>query len=164
MNSFFGFFDYRPDAFIQYNNRLLEIKDSEIWEANKGSKNNFYGVLKDSYLEIVAGTANQQAKVFDQLVIDSEEVDNETFTNLKVDTNSVTTGDKTLVTIRSKRDRLFDGNAYAVSRNEEFRVSIPKSTDRSRIKGDFSKIRLSYNKSKKFVLKQIMTIFRVNNG
>ena len=169
-NAFFGFYSYRPDALIPYNNRMLEFKDGEVWEHNKGDKNTFYGNLEPSYLEIVSGVSNQQAKVFDNLVIDTEQYETdgsrigETFDNLEVNTNFVGTGSKTIQSITSKRDKPTNGDIAAINRNAEFRIAIPKGADRSRIKGDFAKIRLSYNKGKRFIIRQIMTIIRVNNG
>lgn len=164
---FSGFYDIEPNAFVQFDDRLLELKDSSVYESNKGEKNTFYGVLKESIAEFVSGAENQNGKTFDNIYIDSERyvegvLQRDSFNKVKVKTNYAESNEEDIVVAIDALDEVSDDVTRMTLSNDEFRMAFPRTTDETRIKGDNAIIRLVYNKEGKFIVKQVLVKYRSN--
>ncbi len=165
---FTGFYDVEPSAFVQYDDRLLELKDSKVYEANKGDKNTFYGALKESIAEFVTGTENQSGKTFDNIYIDSERYDNgvlqkDSFNKVKVSTTYSESNEEDIVVAIDALDDIDDNVTRMSFTNDEFRMAFPRTVEETRIKGDNAIVKLVYTSEGKFIVKQIYVKYRVNS-
>ena len=165
---FTGFYDYNPSAFVQFDDRMIELKDSEVYEANQGEKNTYYVVLKESIVEIVSGSENQNGKTFDNVYIDSERYVNglivrDSFNQIKTSTIYNESNLEEIIVAIDALDDVPDEASRMSFANDEFRMSFPRTKEGTRIKGDHAIVRLVYNKEGKFIVKQVFTKYRYNN-
>ena len=169
-NVFSSFHSYSPNMIIPFDNRVFFMKDGLAWEMNKGSKNNFFGEQYTSDIEIVGGSGKVNGKVFDNIVIDSEAYDDngafvkETFDTIQATTPNQDTGVVTIIDGDDYDAIANDAETLVRYKNDEYRIVIPRNLDddESRIKGDYSIIKLVYNGINKFIVKLIQIKGRTN--
>ena len=72
-NGFAAFYEYSPERMLSVNNRLYSIKAGQIWlHDDNTTRNNFYGVQTDAYIETVFADIPQDIKHYKSVNLESD--------------------------------------------------------------------------------------------
>jgi hypothetical protein len=70
---FTSFYEYQPERMIGINNRMYSIKNGQVWlHDSNTTRNNFYGVQRNAYIQTVFADMPQDVKHFKSVNLESD--------------------------------------------------------------------------------------------
>lgn len=138
--------DQKEGVDIIKDSKKVDYKSVTLWKKNSQEESSFFGNNVPFEIEILCNPEHNQDKIFnnieyraDSFSLDGTYIPNDTFTNLKVDTEYQTSGNISL-------DWSIDSPSNLSKKFRIWRIQIPRNQGtRDRIRNPWCKIKLSHN-------------------
>jgi len=150
INKFTSFYTYGTSLYINTFDRLFSVDSdsSEIYEHNISDVYNWFGEGYESSIEFIVNKHPLNVKVFDNLEWYTENTTSSKFT--KAHTSTSTSG-------------VEDGISEVVVKEGMTKMPVPRTSNYSRFRDTYMKVKLVSSNTSKFVLHYVKTFFRISH-
>lgn len=173
-SAFESFLDCHSPLYATYKNDILMVNPSglsECWYGQRGNKSTFYGVLYDTYIQLIS-TLRGPTMIMSTIEYDSVSTDNgtdvydDTFNFVRFSNSYQDSGTIPVIDEENSRRLMRTWRIWAPRSNDESSVEFNPALDSdARMRDKYTKIELRYNNTNnyRFVFHPVKVSFMANN-
>jgi hypothetical protein len=173
-SAFESFLDCHSPLYTTYKNDILMVNPSDLsecWYGQRGNKCTFYGVLYDTYIQLIS-TLRGPTMIMSTVEYDSVSTDNgvdvydDTFNYVRFSNSYQDSGTIPVIDEENSRRLMRTWRIWAPRNNDESSVEFNPALDSdARMRDKYTKIELRYNNTNnyRFVFHPVKVSFMANN-